>query len=46
MLVWVSEEKKKIMSLLPPFIVSNKHEDADECDICDKNGADGQARGP
>lgn len=36
-----SEEKKKMMSPLPPFIVANKHENADECDICGNNGADG-----
>lgn len=33
------------MSPLPPVIVSNEDDDADECDICGKNGADGQARG-
>lgn len=45
MLVGGSEEKKKFMSPLPPFIVSKKHDDTDECDICGKNGADGQGRG-
>ena len=39
MLVGGSEEKKTIMSPLTAFIVSNKHEDGNQCDTCGNYGA-------
>lgn len=37
--------KEKNMNPFPPFTVSNKHEEADEYDICGKKSAGGQTRG-
>lgn len=33
------------MNPFPPFTVPNKHEEADENDICGKKSAEGQTRG-
>lgn len=45
MLVGGSEENLKNVSPIPPFIVSNKHEETDEYGICGENGANGQTKG-